>query len=106
MLVVKNLSPSEFLDGYKNDPDAVLIDVRTPEENSEKRIPNSLNIDIYSPSFQQEILELDREKSYYLYCRSGSRSFHAGLFMGQNGFTKVYNLDSGILGWRFETEKG
>ena len=106
MLVVKNLSPSEFLDGYKNDPDAVLIDVRTAEENREKRIPNSLNIDIYSPSFQKEILELDREKSYYLYCRSGSRSFHAGLFMGQNGFTKIYNLDSGIMGWRFETEKG
>jgi rhodanese-related sulfurtransferase len=80
-------------------------DLRTPEENREKRIPNSINLDIYAPDFQTKILEMDRTKKYYLYCRSGSRSFHAGLFMHQNGFKHIFNLDCGILGWRYETEK-
>ncbi|MBK6680080.1 MAG: rhodanese-like domain-containing protein [Ignavibacteriales bacterium] len=105
MINVTNLSPSEFKQGFETDQDAVLIDVRTPEENNEKRLPNSINLDIYAPDFHAEILKLDKTKSYYLYCRSGSRSFHAGLFMSQNGFKKIYNLDCGILGWKYETEK-
>ncbi len=106
MIGVKNLSPSEFLNGIQQDPDAVVIDVRTPEEFVEKRIHGALNIDIYAPGFQSEIDKLDRSKSYFVYCRSGSRSFHAGLYMAQQGFSSVFNLDSGIIGWMYPVEKG
>ncbi len=106
MIGVKNLSPSEFLAGIQNDSDAVLLDVRTPEEYEEKRITGALNIDIYSPDFQSEIEKLDHSKNYYIYCRSGSRSFHAGLYMAQQGFKNIFNLDSGIIGWMYPVERG
>jgi rhodanese-related sulfurtransferase len=52
----------------------------------------------------QEIEKLDKNKTYYVYCRSGNRSFHAGNFMLQAGFQKVYNLEPGIIGWHGEKE--
>lgn len=106
MTGVKNLSPSEFLSGFQNDPDSIVLDVRTPEEYTEKRLRGAINIDIYSQEFQAEIDRLDKSKSYYLYCRSGSRSFHAGLYMAQQGFTRLFNLDCGIIGWMYPVDRG
>jgi rhodanese-related sulfurtransferase len=39
----------------EDDADSVLLDVRTPMENKEARIPNSKLVDISSPSFVNEI---------------------------------------------------
>lgn len=94
-----NLNPEEFLTQIKNDTQSIIIDVRTKMEFEQGHIPNAKLIDIYHPTFTKEILELNNNKSYYLYCRSGSRSYHAGLFMIENNFTKVYNLRNGILDW-------
>jgi len=101
---VVDLDSSTFEKQVKEDSDAVLIDVRTKGEYEEARIPNSKLIDIMDPMFLDKIEELDKEKSYYLYCRSGNRSYHAGRAMIQRGFTKVYNLEPGIIGWMGEVE--
>jgi rhodanese-related sulfurtransferase len=102
--IVKNLSASEFEEKLKSDSNAILVDVRTPMENSRLRIPNSILIDIYNPSFLTEIEKLDRSKNYYIYCRSGNRSYQAGNIMLRMGFEKVYNLKPGIIGWDGEKE--
>lgn len=101
---VVDLDSSTFEKQVKEDNDAVLIDVRTKGEHEEARIPNSKLIDIMDPMFLDKIEELDKEKSYYLYCRSGNRSYHAGRAMIQRGFTKVFNLEPGIIGWMGEIE--
>ena len=101
---VENLSASEFEEKLKSDNNAILIDVRTPMENSQLRIPNSILIDIYNPSFLTEIDKLNRAKNYYLYCRSGNRSYQAGNIMLRMGFKKVYNLKPGIIGWNGSKE--
>ncbi len=103
---VANLDSQSFQDQYKQDADAVLLDVRTAGENAEARIPNSKLIDIMSPTFQQDIEKLDKSKSYYVYCRSGNRSYHAGKMMSKLGFEKVYNLAGGIIDWQGEVESG
>ncbi len=94
-----NLNASAFAERLKNDPGAVLIDVRTKFEYNNGHIPQSILIDIMNPAFQTEIDNLDRQKNYYLYCRSGNRSYHAGMFMTRAGFKNVVNLAPGILGW-------
>lgn len=91
-----NLDYDDFVSQVKSNNSAILIDVRTPEEYEIFHIEDSLLCDIYNPNFVNEILSLDRNKDYYIYCLSGSRSFQAGLFMLQNGFEKVYNLKNGI----------
>ena len=85
------------------DKNAVILDVRTPEEFDEVRIPNSKNIDFYNPEyFMDEIQKLDRELSYYVYCRSGVRSANSCQLMNELGFKKVYNLLGGIIEWNGE----
>jgi rhodanese-related sulfurtransferase len=95
---MKNLSIEEFVNGFRNDQNAVIIDVRTIEEEAEGLIPNSLNMNIMEPSFPEEIMDLDKSKDYYVYCRSGGRSATACQFMEKQGFTS-FNLVGGIGAW-------
>ena len=104
MKLVENLDAKTFEKKMEEDKDAVLLDVRTPMEHHMVRIPNSLLIDINSPTFTEEIEKLDKSRSYYVYCRSGNRSFHAGNYMLKIGFEKVYNLEPGIIGWNGKKE--
>lgn len=102
---VINLSSADFLNKISTDNLAVIIDVRTPEEFFAGHIPNSILVDIYNPNFQNKIKELDKSKNYYIYCRSGQRSYHAGNFMLQIGFEKVHHLEEGILSWDEKLER-
>ena len=99
------LGPSEFSQKLNEDTNAILIDVRTHGEYTDGHIPNSILINIYEPTFIDDIQKLDRNKNYYLYCRSGSRSYYVGQFMMKQGFKNVYNLSSGILNWNKPLEK-
>lgn len=99
MKLVENLDAKTFEKKMAEDKNAILLDVRTPMENQMVRIPNSILIDINNPIFAQEVDKLDKNKSYYVYCRSGNRSYHAGNYMLKVGFEKVYNLEPGIIGW-------
>ena len=104
MKLVENLDSNTFEKKLEEDTNVVLLDVRTAMENQTVRIPNSILIDITSPSFMDEIEKLDKTRSYFVYCRSGNRSFHAGNYMLRNGFQKVYNLKTGIIGWHGKKE--
>ena len=82
---------------------AVILDVRTVQEFEISRIPNSINIDFYNPQkFLQEIEKLDKDNSYYIYCRTGIRSANSCQLMSELGFKKVYNLIGGIVEWKGE----
>jgi len=104
MKIVENLDAESFTQKIADDKDAVLLDVRTPIEHQMERIPNSILIDIFNPMFMQEVEKLNKKKSYYVYCRSGHRSFHAGNYMLKIGFEEVYHLQPGIIGWQGEKE--
>ena len=70
-----NLDQSIWEKQFISEKNAVIIDVRTPEEFEISRIPNSKNIDFYNPqNFMQEIEKLNKDNSYYVYCRTGVRS--------------------------------
>lgn len=104
MSYLKNLSADEFKTSVISDKSSVIIDVRTPAEFSAGHLPESILIDIYNPTFQNKILELDKSKNYYIYCRSGNRSYHAGIFMLAEGFSSVHHLKDGIISWKDKLE--
>ena len=104
-LVLEGLDAELFGEKISNDKDAIVIDVRTPMEYYEGHLTDSLLIDINSPSFVNEISKLDKRKNYYIYCRSGNRSWHAGNYMLKQGFRTVAHLGPGIIGWRGNIEK-
>lgn len=103
---VNNLNADSFAQKINDDSNAVVLDVRTHDEHLEARIPNSILIDIYKHDFLTNIDRLDRSKNYYVYCRSGSRSYSAAQEMMKMGFQNVYNLEDGIIGWNGEVEGG
>lgn len=79
---------------------AVIIDVRTEKEISAGKIEGALEMDFYQDDFNTNILNLDKKKTYFIYCRSGNRSGRAGRFMSENGYMKVYNLEGGFDAWK------
>jgi phage shock protein E len=101
---INHLDADEFEKKMKETPDSFLIDVRTEEEHFNTRIPNSVLINVYEPGFMKEIEKLEREKSYFVYCHSGGRSSVICEQMMKIGFTKVYNLEDGIVSWRGKLE--
>ena len=72
--------------------DAVVIDVRTPQEYESGHIENSINIE------WQDIKEVDntlsKEQKIYLYCRSGNRSQKSTDILTKLGYKNVKNLGS------------
>ena len=80
--------------------DAVLIDVRKPEEFSEGIISGADNIDFTAPDFTNKIAGLDRSKPYFVYCKSGKRSANAVSQMKEMGFKNLYTLDGGLNNWK------
>lgn len=84
----------------ENDPNAVILDVRTEEEVSEGYIPKAINLDIHKgQEFIDELNKLDTDKNYYVYCRSGARSGQACSIMNQLGFENAFNLEGGFSKW-------
>lgn len=73
---------------------AIILDVRTPEEYSDGHLEGSDLLDILSGEFHAELPNLDPHAEYLLYCRSGNRSGQAKAAMEQLGFTNVTNLGS------------
>src|SRR6056297_1028290 len=69
--------------------DVQLVDVRTPEEYAEVRIANSQNIDFTSPTFEEDITKLDKEKPVILYCQGGVRSAKCAKKLEEAGFEKI-----------------
>lgn len=76
-----------------------VIDVRTLEEFEQGHIPGAKVVDVKSSDFQDKIAQMDKDKEYLVYCRSGNRSSKALQIMKEAGFTNAHNVEGGYLKW-------
>jgi rhodanese-related sulfurtransferase len=83
-------------------PDPLLLDVREPDEFAAYRIEGAKLIPMRT--IPARLHELDRRADVVMICRSGARSHHAGMFLKQNGFERVYNLAGGVMAWSRDVE--
>lgn len=81
------------------DDNVVLLDVRTPEEVAGGKIEGALEIDVLADDFEQKIQNLEKDKTYLVYCKAGSRSARACKVMEKAGFQDLYNLKGGYTAW-------
>lgn len=93
-----DLSVSEFSTKV-TEAGVITLDVRTPAEFNESHIEGALLVDFQSGNFENQIASLDKNQTYAVYCRSGNRSGQAVKVMSDAGFTKLYNLDGGVIDW-------
>ena len=83
-----------------NDPNVVVLDVRTAEEYKEGHLEWALNIDQAQSDFMEKAkATLPKGKTIAVYCRSGRRSANAAGRLAAEGY-KAVNLKGGILAWK------
>ena len=83
----------------KADSNIAVLDVRTAKEFADGHVAGAVNIDVNQTDFAQKIDQLDRSKTYIVYCRSGRRSSKAVGIMAAKGFKNLYNVSDGFVGW-------
>ncbi|MBP6512340.1 MAG: thioredoxin [Bacteroidia bacterium] len=78
---------------------AIILDVRTPEEFAAGHVKGAVNLNIHDAAFKSGLAKLDKSKPVFVYCKSGSRSADATAQMKDMGFGEVYNFGGGMLAW-------
>lgn len=87
-----DISAEEFKQKRAENP-GVVIDVRTKSEFDQGHLSiTDHQLDVTNGDFQAQLNNLDKDETYYLYCRTGNRSGQAAKIMKNNGFENVYNI--------------
>ena len=94
-----NLKPIEFQTSFEKEG-YIILDVRTPQEVSSGAIENASTIDFYDQDFERKISKIQKDKTVYVYCKSGVRSSQAAKLLVKSGQAKVVNLNGGIMAWQ------
>jgi rhodanese-related sulfurtransferase len=85
--------------------DALLVDLREPEELAAGRIPGALHVPRgmlefrADPSSPYHDPALDPARRFVLYCASGGRSALAAATLQDMGYEQVAHLDGGFKAW-------
>ena len=93
----ESLSNEQF-NAFISKDSVIIIDVRTPKEFSEGHIPNAINIDVNSISFEDSIKKIPQNYKLAIYCRSGKRSKTAINSIYKWGYQGV-ELNNGYINW-------
>jgi NADPH-dependent 2,4-dienoyl-CoA reductase/sulfur reductase-like enzyme/rhodanese-related sulfurtransferase len=94
------ISPQEAHQMMEAGKDFVLLDVRSPAEYEEVRLPGSTLIPL--GALRERLGELPRDKEIVTFCKVSLRGYEAGLILKAAQFEKVRVLDGGIAMWPYE----
>lgn len=95
--LVKEICPTTTQEWVKRG--ALLIDVREKDEVDQLayNVPNIINIPL--SEFEERYTEIPKDKEVVTVCKSGGRSLRAAGFLLNHGYTKVVNMEHGIIRW-------
>ncbi|MGL4450048.1 MAG: rhodanese-like domain-containing protein [Sarcina sp.] len=100
-LEYKELSPAKAKENLDSNVDIFLVDVREIEEYNMGHIEGAEIIPLGEVEDAFKDMDIDKEQTIYVYCRSGQRSAVAQQVITSLGFKDVYNI-GGVLQWPFE----
>ena len=98
----RRVSMSEAVDIMATESDYIILDVRTPEEFSDKHIPDAVNIPNETIGTEEIDSLPNKDQLILVYCRSGNRSKQASEKLADLGYTNVVEF-GGINDWTGET---
>jgi len=88
---------------YQDTANAVLLDVRTPQEYSKGHIPTSKNIPLQVIDKVKALIK-NKDVPLFVYCNSGSRSSQAVIELRRMKYTNVKNI-GGISAYAGKVER-
>jgi len=110
----KTIFAKDFCKLVQQNPQVVLLDVRSPGEYSDTshyaslnlgHLKGAVNIEIDSIQKNTEVMEQYRDKTLVLYCSHSQRSRRVSKLLTEKGFTNFYNLNGGMSSINQLTEK-
>ncbi len=79
-------------------PDAVVLDVREPEEYAHGHVPGAVSLP--QADLASRLDEVPRDRPILTVCERGIRSLRAAQFLTQVGITQVASVNGGTAAWR------
>ncbi|WP_300769718.1 rhodanese-like domain-containing protein [uncultured Acetatifactor sp.] len=93
---------NQGVEEYRAVPQAILLDVRTPEEYGGGHVPGSRNLPLQQIEKITAIAE-KKETPLFVYCQSGARSRQAVSLLQRMGYENVNNI-GGMSAYRGKVE--
>ncbi len=100
LIVIFSQNKNITIENVNEIKNATIIDVRTEEEYNEGHLENSINI----PLDIITTINIDKNETIYIYCRSGTRSKEAADKLKELGYINIIDL-GGILNKKIELVK-
>ncbi len=97
VFVVKEIESIELENRLSTEEEVYLLDIRSEAEVVHGMLPSSSHLPMHL--IPMRMSEFPRDKDIVIYCRSGARSYHACMYLMQQGFNNVTNLKGGIIDW-------
>lgn len=104
MSFIKSINSNQAETLIKEYRDLLIIDVRRFNEYKESKIPNAINIPVEELEWEVEDLNKYKDKPILVYCKAGHKSSLACNILEEEGFSKLYNLGTGMLGYTGKIE--
>jgi UPF0176 protein len=100
-----HLEPADFKEMYHNDPEVVLVDMRSNYEHNVGKFKGAITFDMENlrelPDHIKEIEHL-KNKKIITYCTGGIKCEKASAYLLERGFENVYQLHGGIIKYGLE----
>jgi sulfur-carrier protein adenylyltransferase/sulfurtransferase len=98
---VPEITVQELKERLENGGDVTVLDVREPYEYEVANIGARL---IPLGELPERLVELDKDETFAIHCRTGGRSANAVKLLQDAGFENVYNVKGGIVAWSEEID--
>ena len=94
------LSPNECGILLKDDPTALLVDVRTPAEYRSGFIQGAINLPLDEMETKIKKQLPLKDQLIIIYCKTGKRSTVAVEDLLELGYTNLVEMDGGVSAWK------
>ncbi|MGA7878469.1 MAG: FAD-dependent oxidoreductase [Desulfoferrobacter sp.] len=98
----RSISPLEAKKRMDQGDDIILLDVRTADEYRAMRLPDDRVVHIPLGALREKVHDLPRDKDILPFCKVSMRGYEAQRILNAAGFTRVWFIEGGLLGWPFE----
>lgn len=98
-MLVKEIDVSELKSRIDEGANIRLLDIRSDAEVAGGVLPDAEHVAMHLIPLKMQEFSSNPDQDVVLYCRSGARSYHACMYLMQQGVTNVVNMRGGIISW-------
>ncbi len=102
--LIRSYSPAMVKEKLDRGDDFIFLDVRTPKELEQMRLPYENVVHIPLGMVRKRAGELPRDKEIICLCKISLRGYEAAKILESEGFDreKIWLLDGGLVAWPYE----